>query len=229
VKAQAKFTRFRNQRSGPPYPLVRPRQGQSKSTIGFPSSKNLPDHLRRRSLRPRPASGIIPLTNPRKSVDVKIARILGGLKMRRATICVLGVVLASWAISFGQDSKETSVSYPKIVARVNLTGQTKPIATTTLFAPKKDGLFRFSGVMVVTVPSNQAGTWTTTIGFAPDSGASTQDWLGANSAAVGGGADPSALTVRSNAGIALTYSVTASQGNPQGSTYELFFTVERLE
>lgn len=136
----------------------------------------------------------------------------------------LAVVLSGTIL--GQTSTASS---PKIVARINLTGQTNPISTTTIFIPETDGLFRFSGVMVVTVPSNQAGTWTTTIGFAPDSGATIQQWLGANSAVIGGGVSLNDLTVRSNAGNPLTYSVTATAGMPQGSTYELFFTVERLE
>lgn len=82
--------------------------------------------------------------------------------------------------------------------------------------------------MVVTAPSDQAGTWTTAVGFAPDSGATTQDWLGVNSAVPGGGVSPNTLTVRSNANNPLTYSV-KSEDNAQGSVYELFFTVERLE
>jgi len=125
----------------------------------------------------------------------------------------------------------TVAPYPHIVREVQLTGQTSPIPTTTLFTPKSNGLFRFSGVMVVTT-GNQCQdncTWTTTIGFSPGTGATTQEWLGANAAVVGGGVTPGTLTVRNNGGQPLTYSVTCSFGDCSGSVYELFMTVEQIQ
>ena len=154
--------------------------------------------------------------------------------MRGAIICLLAVTLASSAGQDLQDLKNRTglVGSPQIVARVNLTGQTNSIPTTTFFTPKSDGLFRLSGVMVTTLASNQlTGTWETTIGFTPDSGATTQPWVSTNTAVITGGVNESTLTVRSNAGNPLTYSVSvgANSGDPQGSTYELFLVLERLE
>jgi hypothetical protein len=144
--------------------------------------------------------------------------------MRRSMVCLL-VALLGWTSSFGNES-----SYPRIVAKVHLRGQTAPIPRTTIWTPKESGLFRFSGVMVVTVPSNQAGSWCTTIDFTPRrKKASSQQWDCVNSQVAGFGVSSSALAVWDIAGAPLTYQVSVGSGNPQGSTYELFFTVERLQ
>ena len=118
---------------------------------------------------------------------------------------------------------------PQIIARVNLTGQTNPIATTKLVNPTKDGLYRVSAVIVITTANNPpGGLWYVYLGFAPDTGPTTQGVFAANSSQIGGGLNSYSYTIRSNAGHPITYAV-ADNGGAQGSTYELFLILERLE
>jgi hypothetical protein len=155
-----------------------------------------------------------------------------GIALPRSMVCLLVVLLTWGTSSFGNDSKNrtTDVGYPRIVAKIHLTGQTAPIPTTTVWTPKKSGLFRFSGVMVVTAASSQNGNWGTTIGFTPLRGGPTSLlWIEINSQVVGGGVSAYPLTVWDIAGQPLTYEVPVVSGNPQGSKYELFFTVEQLQ
>lgn len=128
---------------------------------------------------------------------------------------------------FGQTATPPN---PQIVARVNLTGQTNPIPTTTIFTPPVDGLFRISGVMVTTVANgDSSGTWGLGVNWSPDPGPQTLCCvIGTNTRFVGGGGSVETITIRSDAGIPVTYFV-QSTGNTQGTTYEVFFTVERLE
>lgn len=143
------------------------------------------------------------------------------------TIAMLTAVMAILASADSASAQAVPVA-PQIVARIHLTGQTGPIPVTAIFTPVTDGLFRLSGVFVITTASNQAGNWSTSIGYTADSGSGYVQWIEVASERVNGGFSESTLTVRDNAGNPLTYLV-FSTGNPQGSTYELFFTVERLE
>jgi hypothetical protein len=52
----------------------------------------------------------------------------------------------------------TKDSYPRIVAKIDLTGQTATIPTTTIVAPKKNGLYRISAYSAITVPGGH-GWW----------------------------------------------------------------------
>jgi hypothetical protein len=81
---------------------------------------------------------------------------------------LLLVLLA--ASCFGQNAAKLPVSYPRVVAKVALTGQTAPIPTTTLFTPAKDGLYRISSYGVVTVPSTSSGLWEVQLNWTDDSG-----------------------------------------------------------
>jgi hypothetical protein len=139
---------------------------------------------------------------------------------------------ASVAAQSAKTNKPAVAPYPHIVREVQLTGQAGPIPTTTLFIPKSNGLFRLSGVMVMTAPADQCQdgcTWGGTIGFSPDTGATTNPWIGIEAGVVGGGVSSNTLTVRNNAGQPLTYSVSCTQGDCSGSVYELFITVEQIQ
>jgi len=135
-----------------------------------------------------------------------------------------------WLGLCGTGFAQTATSNPQIIARVNLTGQTNPIPATTIFIPAADGLFRISGVMVITVANGDStGDWGLGVNWSPDPGPQTLCCvIGANTRFVGGGVSVSTITIRTDAGIPVSYFV-QSTGNTRGTTYELFFTVERLE
>jgi len=145
---------------------------------------------------------------------------------RRVNPYLVALMVALATItSFGQTAQPPA--YPQIIVRVNLTGQTNEIPTTQMFTPDKDGLFRICGAMVITAASNQPGSWLMSFTFVSDGGSETESIFGQNSQVVGGGGGD-CIPFRSNARIPVTYFV-QSNGNPQGSVYELFFVVERLE
>jgi hypothetical protein len=75
--------------------------------------------------------------------------------MRRSTCCLLVVVFGSWLSSFGQSASKTPSkaapwSFPRVVARFKLLGQTRAITPTTVFVTKTWGTFRISTAMVRT-------------------------------------------------------------------------------
>lgn len=135
---------------------------------------------------------------------------------------------------------------PVIVAQVSLKGQTNPIATTTLFTPQRDGLYRISSYGVVTVPNSTFGQWDVQLNWTDDSGSELcSDYQACNlmemwsdpveehfggTTGLQGHFPPNTITVvQVKAGVPVTYSVVAdANGNPTGSTYELFITVEQL-
>jgi hypothetical protein len=135
---------------------------------------------------------------------------------------------------------------PATVAQVALKGQTGPIASTTLFTPQRDGLYRISSYGMVTVPNSTFGQWDVQLNWTDDSGselcsnyqacALMQMWSDPVETHFGGGTGnqgsfvPNTTTVvQVKAGVPVTYSVVAdANGNPTGSTYELFITVEQL-
>jgi hypothetical protein len=159
---------------------------------------------------------------------------------------LLLVLLA--ASCFGQNAARIPVSYPRVVAKVALTGRTAPIPTTTLFTPAKDGLYRISSYGVVTVDISTFGQWDVLLNWVDDSGpelcggsngaqpcALMYMWTDSPlhyGAGIGGysyAAPNTTTVVQAKAGVPVTYSVVAdANGSPTGSTYELFITVEQL-
>lgn len=157
--------------------------------------------------------------------------------MRKTLLLVL---LAAAASCFGQTA---GPAYPRVVATVSLTGQTASIPTTTIFTPKKSGLYRVSVYGAMTTPvSENAASWDVFLGWTDDAGAEVTgfmyiaDWWAPPAAygSCGAGGFSSAAqngagcvqVVRNVAGQPLTYAV-GTYNNPSG-TYELFITVEQL-
>jgi hypothetical protein len=159
------------------------------------------------------------------------------------------LLLAASAICVGQSAvankavTNNAVTYPRVVAKVSLTGQTAVIPTTTIFTPKASGLYRISVYGAMTKPvSENAANWDVSLGWTDDAGAEgaglmeIEDWY-APPAAFGACVSPflstteqspagCVLVARNVAGQPLTYSVGAY--NSPGGTYELFITVEQL-
>jgi hypothetical protein len=149
--------------------------------------------------------------------------------MCKTTICVL-VVLAG-SSSFGQSATtKNKKNYPQIVAKVHVTGRTAPIPLTTLLVPKKDGLYRVTAYMA----STNKGDWgqydnTFNMTWIDDLGVE-----GSGDICIiqpGDGIHPVywSATMRVNANTPLSYSVLPGNCGNGGITYEVFFTVERLE
>ena len=146
----------------------------------------------------------------------------------RTVLCSLIIVLLACATVSAQST--TPLPFPRIVSTVELTGQTGSIPTTTLFTPKANGTFRFTGTMGITMGNQcQDGcTWGMTIGFTTDSGPLMIPFIGINAAVVSGGTGNQQI-LRDNAGQPLTYSVACTQGDRSGSVYEVFITVEQIQ
>jgi hypothetical protein len=73
--------------------------------------------------------------------------------MRRTAICSLAMVLFAVVLGFCQvtTTKQTeNPGFPRVVASISLHGKTGDIKPITLFTPKHFGVYRISGVLVVT-------------------------------------------------------------------------------
>ena len=157
--------------------------------------------------------------------------------MRKAMLCLLGLLIVSGASTFGQDAEKknsTQPPLPKVIHVIALTGQTNNIPQTTIFTPKASGLVRLSVYTTITVPSQQFAcegiifTWTDDGG--PQSAGFVTGLNQQNNCA--GGLQTSllnsaseTLVMRVNEGTPLTYEVICI---PAGTTYELYMTVEQL-
>jgi hypothetical protein len=139
-------------------------------------------------------------------------------------LCLLVLVSVLRTNSFGQDNV---VAYPRIVASVHLTNLTSDVPTTTIFTPTRNGLYRISVNMVVTVPGGN-GAWTFFVSWADDAGAEEEQVTTLNSAPNASSPSASVAIFRANANKPVTYQTTGTP-NADGSTYEVFFTVEQLQ
>jgi hypothetical protein len=73
--------------------------------------------------------------------------------MRRTAICWVAMVLLSAVLGFCQATatKHTeNPGFPRVVAKISRWGKTGRIGATVLFTPKHFGVYRVSGVVVVT-------------------------------------------------------------------------------
>jgi len=171
-----------------------------------------------------------------------LRRLLMLLASCLAGLCLLMLVSVLRTNTFGQDN---TLTLPRVVASVHRTNLTAAIPATTVFTPTKDGLFRVTAYMTLTVPAEASQLWLLGLNWTDDAGAEQSvGYVGvySNSTppyAYGLNSDayppygysqlsPAALAFRANAGVPIKYSV-SPYGTPEGSTYELFFTVEELQ
>jgi hypothetical protein len=138
--------------------------------------------------------------------------------------------LGSWTSSIGQSATtKNKKDYPQIVAQVHLTGQTAPIPPTTLLVPKKDGLYRVSAYLVDTRIGKPLTVLCFSMTWTDDAGAETSGPIPFDGQ-YGSQFTPWSTTMRVNAGTPLSYSATDNDCHVGPVyTYEVFFTVERLE
>ncbi len=159
------------------------------------------------------------------------------------TLC-LALVLTT-PLALAQDTKHaasSTESSPKIVAKGRLPGQTAPIPTTTIFIPKTDGLYRLSVyATLLSAPCTTGGNWNFNLAWTDDAGPQSlysllwgydcnygygQFWQLQSIGGVPLGGPTT--TFEAKTGTPITYSVTY-QGDPDGTSYSLYYTLERLE
>jgi hypothetical protein len=142
--------------------------------------------------------------------------------MRRAAICYLGVLLCS-VVSFCQvtTNGDTNSGLPRVVPSFKIWGHTGSIKPITLFTPKHFGVYRASGVFVVTADTEDPIYGTITC----------KDGAGAQQlqfSAQGGVGDTQVgpFTFRDLIGVPIRLSVSAP--GYQTGKYNLFVVVEQI-
>jgi hypothetical protein len=157
--------------------------------------------------------------------------------MYKTALCVIAVLFGT-AIA----SSNSPPTFPKVVAKVAITGRTTAIPIKTLLTPTANGLYRVSAYSVVTVPNGNTAFWHLKLNWTDDYGSEncyngtvsgvTCSLLAINSNWENYGeyrwGHQGAWVVRANAGTPLSYSM-VDVGGATGSTYDLFLTVEQLE
>ncbi len=154
-------------------------------------------------------------------------------------LCVAVLLLGTIALT-GRNSTAAPVgpAYPLIVAKAKLLNQTAAIPTTTIYTPAQNGLYRLSVYATMTNPPADT-VWTFDFAWTDDSGSlqsgggsllqsngdSTGSFLLANSTYNQMGA---AVIIEAKGGTAITYDMSQS-GAPDGSAYNLYYILERLE
>ncbi len=158
------------------------------------------------------------------------------------SICVVAVLLAAFAFMSGSRPATASASAttyppPQIVAKGKVINQTAEIPTTTILTPPQSGLYRLSVYGTVTTAAQTSNSyWYFAPRWIDDSGilssqtgiltsipGSQGPFLWSNVAEIG-----ATIVIEVKGGTAITYSVSQS-GPPDGSTYSLYYTLERLE
>src|SRR5215467_14162580 len=101
--------------------------------------------------------------------------------MKRVWIPAL-VVIAACCFLAGRSagSADGLPATPQIIRRVELTNQTAPIPTTTLFTPSHNGLYRVSSYMTLTSGDSRGrdvGVWDLSLDWTDDAGAEAAPYV----------------------------------------------------
>jgi hypothetical protein len=159
------------------------------------------------------------------------------------TLCVVAMLVGLLALT-GRTSSAAPAPFtsPLIVAKGRRVNQTAPIPTTTIFTPPQDGLFRLS--VYATLVSNNpcCGTWWAYgVSWTDDAGPQFINTLLASEQATTGQfvqffnqgfqipLGGAVTTFEAKAGQPITHSVTFNNGSSDGTSYSLYYTLERLE
>jgi hypothetical protein len=74
--------------------------------------------------------------------------------MRKAAYCLLAVLLASSGLSQDATATRSTSTFPRVVAKVAFWHKTGGFDPITVFTPKQFGIYRVSGMLVVTTFTN---------------------------------------------------------------------------
>jgi hypothetical protein len=143
--------------------------------------------------------------------------------MRRIAICWLAMVLSAVVLGFCQTTtiKQTTGSrFPVVVARVARWHQTAPI-NGTLFTPKHFGVYRASGVVVIT-KQGEVGVLYVNITAKDGAGTHLFQWAGDDAVGDISGSSP---PFRDLHGVPIEYS---TMFTTTGTEYNLFIVVEQI-
>jgi hypothetical protein len=156
-------------------------------------------------------------------------------------LCVAVLLLGTIALT-NRNSTASPVgpAYPLIVAKAKLLNQTAQIPTTTIYTPAQSGLYRLSVyATIISGPcEGNSNYWDLSLIWTDDSGAQSGggsilesdigDCPGSLMAPdTGGSAQGATVTFEAKSETAITYNM--RQGAPDGSVYDLYYTLERLE
>jgi hypothetical protein len=129
------------------------------------------------------------------------------------------------------------------VAKAKLTNQTAQIPTTTIYTPAQTGLYRLSVyATLLSAPCSTGLTWYVNLGWVDDAGVESINGLlsgydcylgpflqlATSFTGVGNVPGGTVQVFEAKAGQPITYSVT-EYGEPDGTAYSLYYTLERLE
>jgi hypothetical protein len=158
--------------------------------------------------------------------------------MRNSIFCLLAILLGlspsgftQAAISQSTTNDDRHIDSPRIVAEFARFGQTATIPLTTLFTPKEDGLYRLSAYFVIESNVNANALWAFQFIWTDHGGSANRVvTLVANQNAPPPSSFQQTVTAfNARAGAPVSYVVTPSNPPPQDATYDLYFTVEKLE
>jgi hypothetical protein len=154
-------------------------------------------------------------------------------------VCVAAILLAAFAFTSGSKpagAAANSLPSPVVLAKGKLVNQTAAIPTTTMFTPTQDGLYRITVYATLTTSNlSSNSSWGYGIGWTDDAGSANQ-----GSVLIGPGAQlgpftfygittgGTVLVVEAKSGIPVTYNVSQG-GEPDGTAYSLYWTVEKME
>jgi hypothetical protein len=158
------------------------------------------------------------------------------------TVCVAVLLLPTFALAQAYNPAPLPFASPLIVAKGKLVNQTAPIPTTTIITPPQSGLFRLSVYATLTKSdSTSDSSWLFNVAWTDDSGVESTSYGEIEPLSTGGfaklgsfiwsGVDHrygATLTFEAAAGTSVSYYV-HQQGNPDNSSYSLYYTLERLE
>jgi hypothetical protein len=157
------------------------------------------------------------------------------------TLCVAILLLPTVVLAQGSKSApSTTFSSPQIVAKAKLPHQTAAIPMTTIFTPVQTGLYRLSVYATLLNTSTVGVTWHINVGWTDDAGPQTINTLLAGDDSIMGQfvqfsnsgfqipLGGPVTTFEAAAGQPITYNVTYD-GPPDGTSYSLYYTLERLE
>ena len=147
--------------------------------------------------------------------------------MRRATCCLLVVLLAS-CVSFGQSAPKFTT--PRIVATFERLGLTSEMPPITLYTPKNWGTFRISISMVGTVANGNDGFWLGWVQFRNAAGESAraQGPFAAQLFTLTRRSGFAEFPIRAKAGEPIKFGVSSPGGGTDGTKYNVWVVVEQL-
>jgi hypothetical protein len=154
-------------------------------------------------------------------------------------LAVTALLVLTFAIAQETKPNTTTITSPQIVAKGKLRNQNGPIASTTIFTPPQDGLYRLSVFGTMSQPDGTSNSYyVVNATFTDDGEAETLEQLLAATGNMPGQFDTYLDTFYNSGGPTVTFEAKASTpiafnvlqyGPPDNSKYSLYYTLERLQ